>query len=81
MRETEGHGADTHSRKRERGRERRDGGLTFHRLHFGHVPCPDAPYLPVPARPGHSISVHAGAAPDSQGPLASKAVRFDVPAS
>ena len=67
MRETEGHGGHTHThsrnREREGGRGEMGGGLTaIHRLHFGHVPCPDGAVL-ARALPVRDIltSVHAGA--------------------
>ena len=68
MRETEGHGGThTHTQQKEREgegeREREMGELTgSHRLHFGHVPCPDGAVLAraLPAR-DILISVHAGA--------------------
>ena len=65
MRETEGHGGThTHTAEREREGGRGEmGGLTvIHRLHFGHVPCPDGAVLAraLPVR-DILISVHAGA--------------------
>ena len=74
-------GTHTPAAEREREGEERWGGLTaIHRLHFGHVPCPDGAVL-ARALPVRDIltSVHAGAVARLPGAVGTgRAVRVTI---